>query len=361
MNYTVDDIRARDPWHLDPAGEIRDSTWTEVPRGQTTRYEHPVFGDDALTRERALPVTVVAGVDEGPLLLLIAGEHGDEYENIFALQETLDGLDPAVLKGRVLGVHCCSVDSYLHRDRVARADGHNLARCYPGNPNGTLTERIAYTLQNDFLGHSGADKPSFMLALHTYGPRRFGATLSGYNINPGTPDLNQTQRLACLATGFPLVWGHEFDANCAAAAAMGDDASGRTALYAAYLAGIPAIYWETPWSLGGEEEYVRGLNRLIIHLGMLAGENEPIEPRAIVESVGHGAGDMAMHNQTPVAGLWRPAVQVWDRVRAGDPLGEVRDLYGSRLETIRAQRDGVVITVPRLQYVEQGCQCGIVL
>ena len=150
MPSTLDTVRARDPWHLDPAAEIRDSTWTKAPRGRTTRYEHPVFGDDALTRERGLPVTVVAGAEEGPLLLLIAGEHGDEYENIFALQETLDGLDPAVLKGRVVGVHCCSVDSYLHRDRVARADGHNLARCYPGNPNGTLTERIAYTLQNDF-------------------------------------------------------------------------------------------------------------------------------------------------------------------------------------------------------------------
>lgn len=86
-----------------------------------------------------------------------------------------------------------------------------------------------------------------------------------------------------------------------------------------------------------------------------------MEPRAVVESVGHGAGDMATHNQTPVAGLWRPAVQVWDRVRTGDTLGEIRDLYGSQLETIRAQRDGVVITVPRIQFVEQGCQCGIVL
>lgn len=203
---SVDTIRSLDPWYRDPAAEIRNSCWTEAPRGQTTRYEHPVCGDDALTSERSLPVTVVAGVDEGPVLLLLAGEHGDEYENIFALQETLNGLDPAALKGRVVGVTCCSIDSYLHRDRVARADGHNLARCYPGNAEGTLTERIAYTLQNDFLGQSGGDKPAFMLALHTYGPRRLGATLSGYNINPGTPDLTETQRRACLAAGFPLVW-----------------------------------------------------------------------------------------------------------------------------------------------------------
>ena len=67
----------------------------------------------------ALPV--VAGAAAGPTLLLIAGEHGNEYENIVALQETLAALDPSALKGRVVGVHCCSIDSYLNRTRVAQA------------------------------------------------------------------------------------------------------------------------------------------------------------------------------------------------------------------------------------------------
>ena len=361
MPSAIAEARARDPWYREPATEIRDSTWTKAPRGHTTRYEHPVCGDDDLTRECSLPVTVVAGQEEGSLLLLLAGEHGNEYENIVALQETLAALDPAALKGRVVGVHCCSIDSYLHCARVAAADGRNLARCYPGNADGSLTERVAYTLQNDFLGQSGANRPSFMLALHTYGLRQLGATLSGYNIHLDTPQFNQAQRSACLAIGFPLVWGHGFDPNHAAAAAMDDDAGGRTALYAAYLAGIPAIYWETIWGTGGEEEYKRGLHRLLIHLGMLDGENEPLEPRALVESAGHHEGYMDSHNHAPVAGLWRASVQIWDRVRAGDALGEIRDLYGSPLATIRTERDGIVIALPRMQYVEQGRQCGIVL
>lgn len=361
MEFSIATIRQQDPWYCDPETAIRLSTWTEAPGGQRTHYEHPVVGDDPLTKERGLPVTVVAGVEDGPVLLLIAGEHGNEYESIIALQEALRALDPTTLKGKVVGVNCCSVDSYLHQSRVANADGQNLARVYPGKADGTLTERVAFTLQNDFLGQAAPHKPTLLVALHTFGPRLMGATLSGYNIYPGEPNLSRTQRQVSLQTGLPLVWGHEFDASHAAASVMGHEASGRTALYAAFLAGIPAVYWETAWGMGGEAEYMRGLSRLMVHLGMVDGENAPLEPRESIESVGHGAGLMSSHNQSPVAGLWRPTAAVWDRVRQGDLLGTVYDLYGDPAHEMRAQRDGVVISVPKNQYLDAGTHCGIVL
>ena len=354
--------RRADPFYRDPAAGIRETYWTQTPRGQVTRYQHPIPGDDDLSRARALPVTVIAGVEDGPTLLLIAGEHGNEYENIVALQETLTALDPNVLKGRVVGIHCCSVDSYLNRTRVAQADGHNLARVYPGKEDGTLSERIAYTLQNDFLGQPAPHKPICLVALHTFGPGMMGATLSGYNIYPAAPELTAAQRAFSLATGLPLVWGHEFDPAHAAAAEIGDDASGRTALYAAYLAAIPATYGETTWGGSGVEEYKRGLHRLIVHCNMLEGNNEPIAPRALIESVGaHGAGNMASHHKAPLQGLWRPEVAIWDEVKEGDLLGTLRDLYGDTRIEIRASRDGTLIGMPRMQYVVEGMPCGIVV
>jgi predicted deacylase len=80
-----------------------------------------------------------------------------------------------------------------------------------------------------------------------------------------------------------------------------------------------------------------------------------------IESRGHGSGNLASHNQTPVAGLWRPLVKLWDPVAEGDLLGTVNDLYGNALAEIRAQLDGVLIALPRMQYVGQGAQCGIVV
>ena len=85
---------------------------------------------------------------------------------------------------------------------------------------------------------------------------------------------------------------------------------------------------------------------------MVDGENAPLEPRESIESVGHGAGLMSSHNQSPVAGLWRPTAAVWDRVRQGDLLGAVYVLYGDPAHEMRAQRDGVVISVPKNQYLD---------
>ena len=141
------------------------------------------------------------------MLLLIAGEHGNEYESIIALQEALRALDPTALRGKVVGVNCCSVDSYLHQSRVANADGQNLARVYPGKADGTLTERVAFTLQNDFLGQAAPHKPALLVALHTFGPRLMGATLSGYNIYPGRTEPEQDTATGQPADGLAVSMG----------------------------------------------------------------------------------------------------------------------------------------------------------
>lgn len=359
---TIEAVRQRDPWHCNP--DPGACPWLSTQPGQTLRYAHPVVGEAAggsQADDRSLPVTVVHGAQDGPLLLLIAGEHGNEYESIVALQDHLSSLDAKALYGRVVAVGCCSVDSYVHSARVAAADGRNLARCYPGRRDGTLTERVAWTLQHDFLGHPEAHRPALLVALHTYGPSMSGATLSGYNTYPDAPGLTDAQRQASLAAGLELAWGHEFDPAHAADAELGDDASGRTALYAAFLAGVPAVYWETTWGNGGEHRYRRGLQRVMGHLGMLPGGDEPSPPIQHIQTLGHGAGNLASHNQTPVDGLWVPAVRVWDEVESGDLLGVIRDLHGRTIHEIRSQQQGLVIMLPRMQYVPEGTQCGVVL
>ena len=48
---------------------------------------------------------------------------------------------PGQLAGTIVAVVCCSMDAYLADDRRSATDGKNMARCYPGDPHGTLTER----------------------------------------------------------------------------------------------------------------------------------------------------------------------------------------------------------------------------
>jgi predicted deacylase len=42
-------------------------------------------------------------------------------------------------------------------------------------------------------------------------------------------------------------------------------------------------------------------------------------------------------------GFWVASVKTGEQVQSGDVLGEVRDLYGDTLQTVRAESDGVVL------------------
>ena len=123
------------------------------------RYHHPLIPDpdgpgglDApqaiagFSREvpagsRSLPVVVMVGQRSGPTLLIVAGEHGDEYEGMVAIHSLANTIDLSQLAGTIVAVVCCSMDAYLADDRRSATDGKNMARCYPGDPHGTLTER----------------------------------------------------------------------------------------------------------------------------------------------------------------------------------------------------------------------------
>ena len=45
----------------------------------------------------------------------------------------------------------------------------------------------------------------------------------------------------------------------------------------------------------------------------------------------------------PVSGCWYPKKRPGDRIRAGELLGEIRDIYAERLRSVFAEADGVVL------------------
>ena len=73
------------------------------------------------------------GAKPGPVLALIAGNHGYEYPPILALQRLRTEIDSARLAGTVVMVHVANMPSFLGRTvYFSPVDGKNLNRCYPG-------------------------------------------------------------------------------------------------------------------------------------------------------------------------------------------------------------------------------------
>lgn len=96
------------------------------------------------TQRVDLPVWVASGRQPGPTGLISAGIHGDEVHAITLLHHFVQQLDLSQLTGRLLIVPVANVSGFHAGTRTVAEDGRDLNRCFPGNPKGTLSERIAH-------------------------------------------------------------------------------------------------------------------------------------------------------------------------------------------------------------------------
>jgi predicted deacylase len=281
-----------------------------------------------------LPVLVVRGAAEGKTLLATAGVHGDEFEGMAALRRLCDELDPSALRGTLVAVPVANPPAYEAGLRVNPDDRQDMARVFPGDPRGTLTEQLAHALAERFIG--AAD---FYCDLHSAGQYYRMPPLVGYQLRP--EPLLGAQRAAARAFGLPLVWGTTVF-------------PGRS-LSAAGERGVPALYVETTGEgrcrRADVDAYRRGLLNLMIHLGIVPGLL-PTEARCrVIEDAGPQAGFLQVQNRSPVAGFFESEVEVMAEVTAGQRLGAVRDTLGAVRHVVAAPHAGLVVflrTFPRV-------------
>src|SRR6266403_3500419 len=83
--------------------------------------------------DAVIPITVFHGTKPGPVLALVAGNHGYEYPPILALQNLRPRINPKKLAGTVIMVHVANMPSFLGRTvYFSPIDQKNLNRVYPG-------------------------------------------------------------------------------------------------------------------------------------------------------------------------------------------------------------------------------------
>lgn len=104
-----------------------------------------------------IPVTVINGQKEGKTLALVAGVHGYEYPPILSLYRLKKMIDPAELAGTLILVHIANLPGFQKRIIYHNPfDWKNLNRVFPGNPEGTQSERIAHVLVEEVVKKSDA-------------------------------------------------------------------------------------------------------------------------------------------------------------------------------------------------------------
>jgi predicted deacylase len=279
--------------------------------------------------EVKIPVTVVNGVKDGPVLALIAGTHGYEYPPILAMQRLAKELDPGEVSGRVIIVHVANVPSFLKRIIYYNPyDWKNQNRVFPGKRDGTSSERIAFQLTKEVI-----DQCDYLIDNHC-GDGNEDLMQYLYCTEVGVPELDKKTRE--LAVNFNLkVIVHE----------TGRTKDAEASLYVsntALLRGKPAISTEAGKLGGTDEEDVQALLRgnynILKHLGMIKGE-----PQLLFESV--WVKEYQITRSDHEAGLFFPLVSRSDHVQQGELVGYLTDYFGNRLQDVYAPFDGIVLYI----------------
>jgi predicted deacylase len=316
--------------------------WTEVDYDQPGKQIGWLNLHHSVTRSAygnvAIPVAVIAG-GRGPTALFMAGNHGDEYEGQIALCRLIRELEPSDLQGRVIVLPAANLPAALDSARVSPIDQGNLNRSFPGDPDGTVTEQIAYYI----------DSVLFPLADHFHDFHAGGSSLDYLAFASlfwsADAELNQRSLAALKAFGAPrsLIWMTSRDVRYSAPAAM---ARGVAALGGEFGGGGAV-------SLDGIALIERGLRNTLVHLGIAAAPagREPAPPTQLIEVPGR---DYFVY--APEPGLFEPAVRLGDEVEAGQEAGRVHFVDNPAQAPVPChfKADGMVVCKRHFGRVERG-------
>lgn len=283
--------------------------WTDIDlqaEGSAHGYLRvPLSSNDSGYGWIPVPISVVKnGI--GPSVLLMAGNHGDEYEGQVLLMNFLRRLSPECIRGRVIILPGVNAPAVAAGHRVSPVDGGNLNRLFPGDANGTPTQMIAHYIDSVLLPqvrycfdfHSGGYSSEYIPAAHL--------------VVPDQPELRSAAVGFLKAFGMPnsiLIEG-----------LMGGD---QRLLGSCQRLGVGHMSTELGGagrlSLQAFRAAERGLPRLLKHVGVFVSENEEPPPRSKFYRR-HPARDFVYSTAT---GIFQSFFELGDTVSDGAVAGVV--------------------------------------
>jgi predicted deacylase len=297
-----------------------------VPSGSRASGALTVPAKDGVGTE--IPYTVIHGAKSGPVLALVAGVHAFEYPPILALYRLKDMIDPKALRGTVLMVHIANLPSFKKRTiYYGPDDWKNLNRVFPGDLEGTMSQRIAAVLNAEVV-----KRADVLLDMHC-GDGNEALIPYTYWMISGDKAFDAKTRELALAFGLTHIIiddtrGHDL---------KNSKYLGNTAI----LQGKPAITTEVGYLGRTDEESVsrnvRGALSVMRHLGMIAGAPEPAADPVWIDKyeVVYSKHD----------GLFTPRLGMGYYVREGQVVGSITSYLGEWLEDVRAPFTGILLYV----------------
>ncbi len=313
---------------------------TDVRPGTKEHFTIKISDNDG--NKAQVPITVFHGQSAGPVLGITAGVHGYEYAPILAGQQLINRINPAALSGTVILVQIANVGSFLGRSPYTNPmDSKNLNRTFPGNAEGSVTERLAHFISTKVIPRS-----DYFIDMHSGDAPEDLMAYSAYYQHDDKPEISKKGRMIAESMGYDLVVVFKTTTKDY----MKD---GFPSLYCsaeAFKQGIPAADIECG-RLGMIEPHLvdkitTAIERTLISLGMAEGKIEPVEKMAVVKE--------RLYIESEHEGFFYPLKSSGDYVLKGMKVGYVTDLFNRTVQEIHATENGLLLFILGTPPVNKG-------
>jgi ectoine utilization protein EutE len=284
-----------------------------------------------------IPITVIAR-GKGPTVLVLGGNHGDEYQGQIAIMKLARELEPEKVTGRIILIPSLNFPAARAATRLSPVDGMNMNRAFPGDAEGPVTSQIAHYLRTVLFPISDV-----VIDIHSGGRSMEFVPCSHMHL---VPDREQRAKMFAAM----LAWGTEFCfiyADIAGSGLLPVEAENQGKLVITTELGggecVPASVHRIAQS---------GLKNVLIHVGALKGREQARKAPAIITQ----ATNREDYILAPESGIFEIALDLGTKVKKGQIVGWIHHLErpDRAPEEIIAASSGYLITMRAPCLTQQG-------
>lgn len=331
------------------AGEIVYGSFAGVPL--------PTGGTDDF------PVIIAHGKQDGPVLWITAGIHGNEYTGITVIHTLFRWLGPLLpkLRGAVVAIPALNPAGlrlgerrsyhFKHQDPnrlfpANRRSSSLITGAHPSDPEPPSALEMAYGR----LYQSIVDTATYLIDLHNYSPQSLPFAFRDPIGYTDEADKIAARQLLVTLEGMLSAFGHTIINEYVTADYFKRGLHRSVSGAVLNTARVPAFTVELGGYLTVEQPIVQsattGLRNVLRWANMLEGDFEPITSVPILKPA-YPIRRM-QHPHAPMSGIVEFLVNSGDPLRKGMPVARLTDMWGRPITpsgTIQSEHDGFVLGV----------------
>ena len=271
-----------------------------------------------------LPVHVYRAPEDGPVMLMTGGLHGDEINGIEIIRKMIANQQIVPKKGTVIAMPLVNIYGFIQSSR-GMPDGKDINRSFPGVKTGSLARMLAYVLMHEVI-----PQIDFGIDFHTG-----GASRANYPQLRGVLTDNQNIEIAKAFSAPFTLHSRLID---------------KTFRKAASNKKKPILVFETGeasrFDPVGIQHGIDGALRVMHHFDMITKSPDvDYEPKLFMKSTWVRARK---------AGIFHSRVELGEAVKKSQVLGFISDPFGNEYFTVKSRRNAHVIGLNNAPVVHKG-------